>query len=87
MDTEKYSGDIEDYIVKSNLLINLVGMWWLTLRTTGEWQLPKDLWRRILLIRSTDLDDEYIRMVVKAAKIEKPFLAVERLPRGCQEKP
>jgi hypothetical protein len=26
MDTEKYSGDIEDYIVKSNLLINLVGM-------------------------------------------------------------
>jgi predicted transglutaminase-like cysteine proteinase len=43
MDAEKYSGDIEDYIVKMKRLNNLVGMSEVTLRTTIERQLLKDL--------------------------------------------
>jgi hypothetical protein len=66
MDAEKYSGDIEDYIVKMKRLNNLVEMSGVTLRTTVERQLLKDLRRRISLMPSTDLDDEWIQMVVKA---------------------
>jgi hypothetical protein len=87
MDAEKYSGDIEDYIVKIKRLNNLVGMSGVTLRTTIERQLPKDVRRRISLIPSTDLDDEWIQMVVKAGKIEESFLAEERLLRGQTDKP
>jgi hypothetical protein len=87
MDAEKYSGDIEDYIVKMKRLNNLVGMSGVTLRTTIERQLPKDLRRRIFLMPSTDLDDEWIQTVVKAGKMEESFLAEEKLLRGSTEKP
>jgi hypothetical protein len=43
IDAEKYSGDIEDYIVKMKRLNNLVGMSGVTLRTTIERQLLKNL--------------------------------------------
>jgi hypothetical protein len=43
MNAEKYSGDIEDYIVKMKRFNNLVGMSGVTLRTTIEGQPPKDL--------------------------------------------
>jgi hypothetical protein len=86
MDTEKYSGDIEDYIVKIKALNNRVGMSGVTLRTTIKRQLPKDLSRRIFLMPSTDLDDEWIQMVVKVGKIEESFLSEERLLRGHQDK-
>jgi hypothetical protein len=87
MDAEKYSGDIEDYIVKMKRLKNLVGMSGVTLRTTIERQLPKDLRRRIFLMPSTNLDDEWIQTVVKAGKMEESFLAEEKLLRGNTEKP
>jgi hypothetical protein len=58
IDAEKYSGDIKDYIVKMKRLNNLVGMSGVTLRTTIERKLLKDLRRRISLMPSTDLDDE-----------------------------
>jgi hypothetical protein len=58
MDAEKYSGDINDYIVKMKRLNNLVGMSGVTLRTTIERQLPKDLRRRISLMPPTVVDDE-----------------------------
>jgi hypothetical protein len=87
MDAEKYSGDIEDYIVKMKRLNNLVGMSGVTLRSTIERQLPKDLRRRISLMPPTDLDDEWIQTVVKAGKMEESFLAEEKLLRGIQEKP
>jgi hypothetical protein len=35
---------------------------------------------------STNLDDEWIQMVVKAGKMEESFLVEERLFRGHQEK-
>jgi hypothetical protein len=43
MDAKKYSGDIEDYIVKMTRLNNLVEISGMTLRTTIERQLPEDL--------------------------------------------
>jgi hypothetical protein len=43
MDAEKYSGDIEDSIVKMKRLNNFVGMSGATSRTTVERQLLKDL--------------------------------------------
>jgi orotidine-5'-phosphate decarboxylase len=43
IDTKKYSRDIEDYIVEMKRLNKLVGMSGVTLRTTIERQLPKDL--------------------------------------------
>jgi hypothetical protein len=43
MDAAKYSGDIEDYIVKMKRLNNLVGILGVTLRSTIERQLLKDL--------------------------------------------
>jgi hypothetical protein len=43
MDTEKYSGDIEDYIVKMKRLNNLVDMSSMTLRTMIEGQPTKAL--------------------------------------------
>jgi hypothetical protein len=58
MNAEKYSGDINDYIVKMKRLKNLVGMSGVTLRTTIKRQLLKDLRRRITLMPSTDLNDE-----------------------------
>jgi hypothetical protein len=87
MDAEKYSGDIEDYIVKMKRLNNLVGMSGMTSRTTIERQLLKDLRRRISLMPPTDLDDEWIQTVVKAGKMEESFLAEEKLLRGHQDKP
>jgi hypothetical protein len=36
---------------------------------------------------STDLDNEWIQIVVKAGKIEESFLAEEKLLRGQQDKP
>jgi hypothetical protein len=36
---------------------------------------------------STDLDDEWIQMVVKAGKMEESFLAEDKLLRGHQDKP
>jgi hypothetical protein len=60
IDAEKYSGDVENYSVKTKRLNNHVGMSGVTLRTTNERQLSKDLQRRISLIPSTDLDDEWI---------------------------
>jgi hypothetical protein len=60
MYAEKYSGDIDDYIVKMKRLNNLVGISGVTLRTTIERQLPKDLQRRISFLPSTDIDDEWI---------------------------
>jgi hypothetical protein len=87
MDAEKYSGDIEDYIVKMKRLNNLVGMSGVTLRTTIERQLPKDLRRRISLMPSTDLDDEWIQTVIKAGKMEESFLAEEKMLRGEPNKP
>jgi hypothetical protein len=87
MGSEKYSGDIEDYIVKIKRLNNLVGMSGVTFRTTIERQLLKDLRRRISLMPSTNLDDEWIQTVVKARKIEKSFLVEERLFREHQDKP
>jgi hypothetical protein len=86
IDAEKYSGDIEDYIVKMKRLNNLVGMSGVTLRTTIERQLLKDLRQRISLMSSTKLDDEWIQRVVKAGKMEELFLAEEKLSRGHQEK-
>jgi hypothetical protein len=82
MDTEKYSGDIEDYIVKMKRLNNIVGISGVTLRTTIERQVTKDLRRRISLMPSTDLDDEWIQTVLKAGKMEESFLAEETLLRG-----
>jgi hypothetical protein len=35
----------------------------------------------------TDLDNEWIQMVVKAGKMEESFLAEEHLLRGHQDKP
>jgi hypothetical protein len=35
---------------------------------------------------STDLDNEWIQMVVKVSKMEESFLAEEKLLRGNQEK-
>jgi hypothetical protein len=87
MEAEKYSGDIEDYIVKMKRLNNLVGMSGVTLRYTIKRQLPKDLPRRISLMLSTGLDDECIQMVVKAGKMEESFLAEEKVLRGHQDKP
>jgi hypothetical protein len=87
MDAEKYSGDIEDYIVKMKRLNNLVGMSGVTLRTTIKRQLPKDFRRRISLMPSTDLDDEWIQTVVKAGKMEESFLAEEKMLRGEPNKP
>jgi hypothetical protein len=43
MDAVKYSGDIENNIVKMKRLNSLMGMSGVTLRTTIERQLPKDL--------------------------------------------
>jgi hypothetical protein len=86
MNAEKYSGDIEDYIVKMKRLNNLVEMSGVILRSTIERQLPKDLRRRISLIPPTDLDDKWIQMVVKVGKMEESFLAEERLLRGHQER-
>jgi hypothetical protein len=43
MDAKKYSGDIENYIVKMKRLNNLVRMSGMTLRTTIERELLKDL--------------------------------------------
>jgi hypothetical protein len=82
MNAKKYSGDIEDYIVKMKRLNNLVGMSGVTLRTTIERQLPKDLRRRISLMPPTDLDDEWIQTVIKASKMEESFLGEEKLLRG-----
>jgi hypothetical protein len=87
MNANKYSGDIKDYIVKMKRLNNLVGMLGVTLKTTIEIQLLKDLWRRISLLLSIDIDDEWVQMIVKAGKIEESFLAEEKLLRGYQEKP
>jgi hypothetical protein len=87
MDTEKYSGDIEDYIVKMKRLNNLVGMSGVTLRTTIERQLLKDLRRRVFLVSSTNLNNEWVQMVVKAGKMEVSFLAEEKLLRCNLEKP
>jgi hypothetical protein len=87
MDAEKYLGDIEDYIVKMKRLNNLVGISGVTLRTTIERQLPKDLRRRISLIPPTNLDDEWIQTVVKAGKMEESFLAEEKLLRQHNDKP
>jgi cell division inhibitor SulA len=87
IDAERYSGDIEDYLVKMKRLNNLVGMFRVTLRSTIERQLPKDLRRRISLMPNTDLDDEWIQRVVKAGKMEKSFLAEEKLLRGLHDKP
>jgi hypothetical protein len=87
MDAEKYSGDIEDYIVKMKRLNHLVGMSGVTLWSTIERQLPKDLKRRISLMPATDLEDECIQMVVKAGKMEESFLVEEKLLRGLTEKP
>jgi hypothetical protein len=87
MDTEKYSGDIEDYIVKMERLNNLMGMSGVTLRSTIERQVPKDLRRRISLMLPTDLDDEWIQMVVKAGKMEESFLVEERLFRENDKSP
>jgi hypothetical protein len=75
MDAERYSGDIEDYIVKIKRLNNLVRMSGVILRTTIERQLPKDLQRRISLMPSTNLNDEWIQMVLKAGTIKESFLA------------
>jgi hypothetical protein len=58
MDAEKYSGDIKDYIVKMKRLNNLVRMSGVTLRTTIERQLPKNLRQQISLKPSTDFDDK-----------------------------
>jgi hypothetical protein len=79
MDAEKYSVDIEDYIVKIKRLNNLVGMSGVTLRITIERQLSKDLCQRISLMTSTDLDTEWIQIVVKASKMEESFLTEEKL--------
>jgi hypothetical protein len=87
MDAEKYSRDIEDYIVKMKRLNNLVRMSGVTLRTTIERQLLKDLRRRISLMPSTDLGDEWIQMVVKVGKMEESFLAEAKLLKGHQDKP
>jgi hypothetical protein len=43
MNAEKYSGDIEDYIVKMKRLNTLVGMLEVTFRTTIKRQLLKNL--------------------------------------------
>jgi hypothetical protein len=59
----------------------------LTSRTTIERQLPKDLQGSISLLPSTDLDDEWIQIVVKASPMEESFCAEEKLLRGNQEKP
>jgi hypothetical protein len=87
MDAEKYSADFEDYIIMMKRLNNLMGMSGVTWRTTIERQLLKDLRRKILLMLSTDLDNEWIQMVVKASKMDESFLAEERLLRGNQDKP
>jgi hypothetical protein len=87
MDAGKYSGDIEDYIVKMKRLKNLVGMLGVILRTTIKRQLLKDLYRTISLIPFTYLDDKWIQMVVKAKKLEESFLAEEKLLKCHQEKP
>jgi hypothetical protein len=86
MDAERYSGDIEDYIVKMKRLNNLVGMSGVTLRTTIERQLLKDLRRRISLMPPSDLDNEWIQMVVKAGNMEECFLVEEKLLRGQPDK-
>jgi hypothetical protein len=86
MDVEKYSGDNEDYIVKMKRLNNLVGISGVILRTTIERQFSKDLLRKISRMPSTDLDNEWIQMVIKVSKMEESFLAEETLLRGLQEK-
>jgi hypothetical protein len=68
-------------------LNNLVGMSGVTLRTTIKRQLPKDLRQSISLMPPTDLDDEWIQMVIKASKIEESFLAEEKMLRGQTNKP
>jgi hypothetical protein len=86
MDAEKYSRDIEDYIVKMKRLNNLVEMSGMTLKTTIKRQLTKDLRRSISLPPSTNIDDEWIQIVVKASKMEEFFLAKEKLLKGYQER-
>jgi hypothetical protein len=82
MDADKYSGDIEDFIMKMKRVNNLVEMSGVTLRTTIARYLSKDLTRKISLMLSTDLDNEWIQMVVKASKMEESFLAKEKLLTG-----
>jgi hypothetical protein len=82
MDAEKYLGDIEDYIVKMKRLNNLLRMSGGTLRTTIKRQLLNDPRKRMPLMPSTDLDDEWIQMVVMAGKMEESFLVEENLLRG-----
>jgi hypothetical protein len=86
MHDEKYSEEIEDYIIKMKRLNNLVRMSGITLRTSIKSWLLKDLQRRISVMLSIDLDDKEIQMLVKVRKMEESFLAEERLLRGYQDK-
>jgi hypothetical protein len=68
-------------------LNNIVGMSGVRSRTTMEGQHPKDLRRGISFMPSTDLNDEWIQIVVKVRKVEESFLVEERLLREHQDKP
>ena len=72
---EKYSGDIEDFIMRIKTLNNLVHMTGIPFRHTVEKQLTKTMRHRLSQFPDLDLDQDWLDAVVTVGKMEESFVA------------
>ena len=82
---EKYSGDIEDFILRIKTLNNLVYMTGIPFRHTVERQLTRTMRHRLSQFPELDLDQDWLDAVVTVGKKEESFEAEEKLLKGFKE--
>jgi hypothetical protein len=82
---EKYSGDIEDFIMRIRTLNNLVRMTGIPFRHTVEKQLTRTMRHRLSQFPELDLDQDWLDAVITVGKKEESFEAEEKLLKGFKE--
>jgi len=70
---EKYSGDIEDFIMRIKTLNNLVHMTGIPFRHAVEKQLTRTMRHRLSQFPELDLDQDWLDAVVTVGKKEESF--------------
>ena len=82
---EKYTGDIEDFIMRIKTLNNLVHMTGIPFRHTVERQLTRTMRHRLSQFPELDLDQDWLDAVITVGKKEESFEAEEKLLKGFKE--
>jgi hypothetical protein len=82
---EKFTGDIEHFIMRIRTLNNLVRMTGIPLRHRVERELTRTMRHRLSQFLELDLEQDWQDVVITAGKKEESFEVEENLLKGYKE--